>query len=774
MTDDKNMAIADDQLEKQTELGQMEKTVSELLAELETGAETKPAPLGKKDDPSSICRRDILVRGETEYLVMDCSGEKVMLMNRETGSFTLTPVREVFAEIRSGSMIKKGSLCLFENVLIDGKEIEKVKERAKVLEEALDDLYPDWNSIYRKTKKPCLQIAMLNLGLSKSQLRREMLEYLQSGRDPMSLIDRRLFNKRKKSYETVETVHKGEVDRDAIFTYGLKMFKKLKNVQAAYDEVCDMYFRRYDYTGDEVRALPLDDDNVKISYKQLYTYINLHLGGLTAAEYKAGKREIRNNKRPLHGKSDTGVTRVGQLFEIDECKLPVEIVSPVTGENVGQAIAYVAIDVKAVIIVGLYVGYEDNSFMGYSNAMMSMLEDHNRQSQIYGVTFDEYEFPSFVIPERVRVDRGAEYTSHAFVRSCAELAIDIDYEPVAIASLKGCVESIHRRLQEPFKRYAKGSGAVGTEYMAGKKARKRACMTLESIRRVLYQQVRVINTSINDKYVPDLEQMEADIVPTPAEIYRFECERSGDPRNVFPGDVPRILYSLMARVEDKRKFSFSRKGILYSGHNVYFSVEEEWYDEMIGLIDKGKAEVPEVRYSGHTMDAVYITYKGVIRKVFLAAKREAQDEYRTLSWDEFDEKFKKFKNSSRRKEAEKKTDIEKYKSRAAVKEEVRAGKALKKDDVKTEDVKAARKTAKDELYTRDDESRNRLLDAMGAENTAALPDKPEEAPAAQETQEEKKEEKKDQGAPVTAASRGGRTAYLGYQDDDDFYDSLDF
>ena len=774
MTDDKNMAIADDQLEKQTELGQMEKTVSELLAELETGAETKPAPIGKKDDPSSICRRDILVRGETEYLVMDCRGGKVMLMNRETGSFTLTPVREVFAEIRSGSMIKKGSLCLFENVLIDGKEIEKVKERAKVLEEALDDLYPDWNSIYRKTKKPCLQIAMLNLGLSKSQLRREMLEYLQSGRDPMSLIDRRLFNKRKKSYETVETVHKGEVDRDAIFTYGLKMFKKLKNVQAAYDEVCDMYFRRYDYTGDEVRVLPLDDDNVKISYKQLYTYINLHLGGLTAAEYKAGKREIRNNKRPLHGKSDTGVTRVGQLFEIDECKLPVEIVSPVTGENVGQAIAYVVIDVKAVIIVGLYVGYEDNSFMGYSNAMMSMLEDHNRQSQIYGVTFDEYEFPSFVIPERVRVDRGAEYTSHAFVRSCAELAIDIDYEPVAIASLKGCVESIHRRLQEPFKRYAKGSGAVGTEYMAGKKARKRACMTLESIRRVLYQQVRVINTSINDKYVPDLEQMEADIVPTPAEIYRFECERSGYPRNVFPGDVPRILYSLMARVEDKRKFSFSRKGILYSGHNVYFSVEEEWYDEMIGLIDKGKAEVPEVRYSGHTMDAVYITYKGVIRKVFLAAKREAQDEYRTLSWDEFDEKFKKFKNSSRRKEAEKKTDIEKYKSRAAVKEEVRAGKALKKDDVKTEDVKAARKTAKDELYTRDDESRNRLLDAMGAENTAALPDKPEEAPAAQETQEEKKEEKKDQGAPVTAASRGGRTAYLGYQDDDDFYDSLDF
>lgn len=770
MTDDKNMAIADDQLEKQTEHGQMEKTVSELLAELETGAETKPAPIGKKDDPSSICRRDILVRGETEYLVMDCRRGKVMLMNRETGSFTLTPVREVFAEIRSGSMIKKGSLCFRENVLIDGEEISKAREKALVLEAVLDELYPDWDLIRKKSRKPAFERAMLDLNITRKHLRHLMHVYLQSGRDPMSLIDLRLFNKRKKSYETVETVHKGEVDRDAIFTYGLKMFKKLKNVQAAYDEVCDMYFRRYDYTGDEVRALPLDDDNVKISYKQLYTYINSHLGGLTAAEYKAGKREIRNNKRPLHGKSDTGVTRVGQLFEIDECKLPVEIVSPVTGENVGQAIAYVVIDVKAVIIVGLYVGYEDNSFMGYSNAMMSMLEDHNRQSQMYGVTFDEYEFPSFVIPERVRVDRGAEYTSHAFVRSCAELAIDIDYEPVAIASLKGCVESIHRRLQEPFKRYAKGSGAVGTEYMAGKKARKRACMTLESIRRVLYQQVRVINTSINDKYVPDLEQMEADIVPTPAEIYKFECERSGDPRNVCSGDVPRILYSLMARVEDKRKFSFSRKGILYSGHNVYFSVEEEWYDEMIGLIDKGKAEVPEVRYSGHTMDAVYIKYKGVIRKVFLAAKREAQDEYRTLSWDEFDEKFKKFKNSSRRKEAEKKTDIEKYKSRAAVKEEVRAGKALKKDDVKTEDVKAARKTAKDELYTRDDESRNRLLDAMGAENTAALPDKPEEAPAAQETQEEKK----DQGAPVTAASRGGRTAYLGYQDDDDFYESLDF
>lgn len=779
MTDGKSMAIADDQLEEQTDLERKEETVSELLAELETGAEAKPAPIEKKDDPSSICRRDILARGNVEYLVIDYREGKVMLMDRETGSFMFMPVRDAFAEIRSGLMIKKGSLCFRENVLVDGEEISKAREKALVLEAVLDELYPDWDLIRKKSRKPAFERAMLDLNVTRKHLRHLMHVYLQSGRDPMSLIDRRLFNKRKKSLETVETIDKGEVDKDVIFTYGLKMFKKLKNVQAAYDEVCDMYFRRYDYTGDKVRALPLDDDDVKISYKQLYTYINSHLGGLTAAEYKAGKREIRNNRRPLHGKSDTGVTRVGQLYEIDECKLPVEIVSPVTGENVGQAIAYVVIDVKAVIIVGLYVGYEDNSYMGYSNAMMSMLEDHNRQSQIYGVTFDEYEFPSFVIPERVRVDRGAEYTSHAFVLSCSELGIGIDYEPVAIASLKGCVESIHRRLQEPFKRYAKGSGAVGTEYMAGKKARKRACMTLESIRRVLYQQVKVINTSINDKYVPDIEQMEADIIPTPNEIYKYECERSGDPRNVFPGDVPRILYSLMARVEDKRKFSFSKKGILYSGHNVYFSVEEEWFDEMTGLIEKKKMEAPEVRYSGHTMDAVYITYKGVIRKVPLAAKREAQDGYRTISWDEFDERLKKFRDNPKREDAKKKTDVEKYKSRTAVKEEVHAGRALKKD-VKTEDVKAARKTAKDELYTRDDEARNRLLDAVSTEDAGALPDKPEETPAAlpeeapavQETQ--KTEEKKDQGVPVTAASRGGRTAYLGYQDDDDFYDSLDF
>ena len=779
MADDKNIAVVDDHLEEQTETSRKEETVSELLAELETGAETKPAPEKRKGGSPWICRRDVLVREEKEFLVMDCREGNIVLMDKVSGAFIIIPATTVFSELRSGTARKNGSLSQFEGVFIDGKEIEKAKERAKVLEGVLDDLYPDWNKIYRKSRKPCLEIAAMELGISKSQLRRDMLEYLKSGRDPMSLIDRRLFNKRKKSLKTVETVDKGEVDRDVIFTYGLKKFKELKNVQAAYDEVCDTYFRRYDCSEDKVIPLPLEESDVKISYKQLYNYINSHLGELTAAEYKKGKREVRNNERVLHGKSDTGVTRVGQLYEIDECKLPIEIISPVTGENVGQAVAYVVIDVKAVIIVGLYVGYEDNSYLGYSNAMMSLLEDHNKQSERYGVSFDEYEFPSFVIPERVRVDRGAEYTSHAFVLSCSELGIGIDYEPVAIASLKGCVESIHRRLQEPFKRYAKGSGTVGTEYQAGKKARKKACMTLESIRRVLYQQIKVINTSVNDSYQPDLEQMEADIVPTPAEIYKFECERSGDPRNVFPGDVSRILYSLMARVEDKRKFSYSRKGILYSGHNVYFSIEEPWFDEMIGLISKEKMEAPEVRYSGHTMDAVYITYKGVIRKVPLASKREAQDGYRTLSWDEFDERLKKFRNNPGRKEAEKKTDIEKKKARDAVKEEVRTGKALKKD-VETEDVKAARKTAKDELYTRDDEARNRLLDAVSTEDAGALPDKteeapaalPEEAPSVQETQ--KTEEKKDQGVPVTAASRGGRTAYLGYQDDDDFYDSLDF
>ena len=779
MTDEKSTAVTEDHLEEQKKLAQKEETVSELLAELETGTETTLAA-EKKDNPSSICRRDVLIRGDVEYLVMDCRGGNIMLMDRSSGAFIIMPAATVFSELRSGTARKNESLSLFEGVFVDGKETERAKGRARVLEEVLDDLYPDWNKIYRKTRKPSFEIATSKLQITRRQLHNELREYLASGRDPMSLIDRRLFNKRKKSIETVETIDNGEIDRDVIFTYGLKKFKELKNVQAAYDEVCDTYFRRYDCSEDRVIPLPLEDGDIKISYKQLYTYINSHLGGLTAAEYKKGKREIRNNERPLHGKSDTGVTRAGQLYEIDECKLPIEIISPVTGENVGQAIAYVVIDVKAVIIVGLYIGYEDNSFMGYSNAMMSMLEDHNKQSERYGVTFDGYEFPSFVIPERVRVDRGAEYTSHAFVRSCAELGIGIDYEPVAIASLKGCVESIHRRLQEPFKRYAKGSGTVGTEYQAGKKARKKACMTLESIRRVLYQQVKVINTSVNDAYQPDLEQMEADIVPTPAEIYKFECGRSGDPRNVFPGDVSRILYSLMARVEDKRKFSFSRKGILYSGHNVYFSIEEPWFGEMIGLISKEKMEAPEVRYSGHTMDAVYIVYKGGIRKVPLAAKREAQEGYRALSWDEFDERYKKYKDNPGRREAEKKTDIEKKKARDAVKEEVRAGKALKKD-VKTKDVKAARKTARDELYTRDDEARNRLLDAVGAGDPGALTDKegaapaalPEKAPAGQEALKAD-EDKARQAAPVTAASRGGRTAYLGYQDDDDFYDSLDF
>ena len=402
MADDKNIAVVDDHLAEQAESARKEETVSELLAEFETGAEEKPVPAEKINGSPSIQRRDVLVWKEKEFLVMDCREGNITLMDRGSRTFIILPAATVFSELRSGAARKNGSLSLFEGVFVDGKETERAKGRARVLEDVLNDLYPDWNKIYRKTRKPSFEIATNKLQITRRQLHNELREYLASGRDPMSLIDRRLFNKRKKSIETVETIDNSEVDRDVIFTYGLKKFKELKNVQAAYDEVCDTYFRRYDCSEDRVIPLPLEDDDIKISYKQLYTYINTHLGGLTAAEYKKGKREVRNNERPLHGKSDTGVTRVGQLYEIDECKLPIEIISPVTGENVGQAIAYVVIDVKAVIIVGLYVGYEDNSYLGYSNAMMSLLEDHNKQSERYGVSFDEYEFPSFVIPERVR------------------------------------------------------------------------------------------------------------------------------------------------------------------------------------------------------------------------------------------------------------------------------------------------------------------------------------------------------------------------------------
>ena len=164
---------------------------------------------------------------------------------------------------------------------------------------------------------------------------------------------------------------------------------------------------------------------------------------------------------------------------------------------------------------------------------------------------------------------------------------------------------------------------------------------------ILYNR-RVFEGLIDKKYLDN------DVSPTPKGIFAYEKAhgRAGDPTNVNDATRPAYLFAMLAKEEEKRKFTWNRrKGIVYTFYKteLRFYSQEPWFLDI--LKDEPHPEDIEVRYNVDDIRNVYIRYKKEIHRVPLAEKIEQQYTYADLTWDEYDECIRKKRDSKVMKEA---------------------------------------------------------------------------------------------------------------------------
>lgn len=87
-------------------------------------------------------------------------------------------------------------------------------------------------------------------------------------------------------------------------------------------------------------------------------------------------KERRNNARLLQGNSQSGCAGPGHIVEVDEVEIDMINVSTRDSRQVvGRAVMYLAIDVYSCCIVGCWVDYANNSFVGITNLLMALFFD---------------------------------------------------------------------------------------------------------------------------------------------------------------------------------------------------------------------------------------------------------------------------------------------------------------------------------------------------------------------------------------------------------------
>lgn len=636
---------------KNNETSEKKETIEPLEVITLEGDENQVAE--EKMDSPVIRRGDIYRIEEDEWRVFIAKAKMVAVINVNTHEIRKIKTN-IFIEHVKDKLYESVSKEADHSYTVLSEEMEIVNKRADILdsiiieeEERIERL------LTKRMPKNKFDTKAILLGVSKRQLRRMLLSYLLSGRNKFSLVDQRKNNSRPKNSHSKD-YENPKNDVDEILKYGLKMFVKYGKPGQAYDAVLRRYFCEPVEApdGSSVKMVTLPEEERSVSYKMLYNYIRKHTEDYSCMG--KDERDKQNNNRQLVGNSRTGVYELGQIVEADEMELGCYVVDQNDGETVlGKAVVYCMVEVLSGICIGAYVSLENNSMRGFQQVFLSLLEPHKNQTKGYNIDYDEEDWPSMIVPNEIRCDRGSEYMSKAYSKAMGKLGIRNTPVPPGCGSLKGVVESFNGLVQTYLKAQLKNNGYVEDKYRGGDLAKGDACLTLEEIRGLVYQSVILYNRRVFEGLI-DKKYLDNDVSPTPKGIFAYEKAhgRAGDPTNVNDATRPAYLFAMLAKEEEKRKFTWNRrKGIVYTFYKteLRFYSQEPWFLDI--LKDEPHPEDIEVRYNVDDIRNVYIRYKKEIHRVPLAEKIEQQYTYVDLTWDEYDECIRKKRDSKVMKEA---------------------------------------------------------------------------------------------------------------------------
>ena len=579
------------------------------------------------------------------------------------------------------------------------------------IENALNQMYPNWDALASKKTKPGLRGLEEKIGCAKSTLVRYLRVYLQSGRNEYALIDKRrmylgipesqkLRGPKPKYYDPDRIENDEELKEifEEYYNRFLQNNEKL-TIQAVYDE---MVMERFENT---VMAPP--------TYRRFRYFVNRRLeeNNMTLKQAKMNARERRNNHRLLKGNAQSGVYYPGQMLEIDAVELDNYNVSLRNrSQLVGKGVMYCAVDVYSCCLVACWIGFENNSITGITDLLYTLLDDHTEEAARYGVELTPELFPSRFIPTSIRTDHGAEYESKEFSRMCKEMGINHHFVAPATGSLKGTVEQFFHQFQTLMKSQLVDAGETYRRYNSNHK--QKAVLTIEESRSMMYQFVKYFNRQIRPNYPYTREMIESGIAQCPMAIWEYGIRNIQSPRQVTDKNRDMLYFALL---RNDIPFRASGKGISYKG--LYYWDESSWFLELsmkMNREEKKSIKISGIRYDPRLVDRIYRMENGRLITIPLSFLRDEQKSFLGMSWKEYLELYEMKKeneaayrpiNDQYRREAKKET--------RKIVDAAKAAKALgspeSKGKNKTTEIRAARKEDGRELVRRDADAKGKLL-----------------------------------------------------------------
>lgn len=318
---------------------------------------------------------------------------------------------------------------------------------------------------------------------------------------------------------------------------------------------------------------------------------------------RRGAVEFDKDDRARTGSAHEALIGVGSRFEIDATELMVEIVDDTDLRRpIGVATYYHVVDVFSGLIVGIYVGLENMSWVGATMAMRNVVEDKVEFAKRYGVSIKPEEWPSKgALPLELAVDN-AEFKGTYATDFAAKSQIGIANARSRRGDDKGTVEGRFDMLKRELKTRLPGLRLKGYSNPYGLDDSKRAKLTLAQLTTAVIWTVLLLNNRKLKDRVRTPAMVQAGVYTVPTEIWAWSVRtgndnlRSCDDSRIelamlpvavasvaatglefkkmsYVGDDPRDAMFARARQERRRKVKVSYDPLV-AGH-VYLHQSEE-------------------------------------------------------------------------------------------------------------------------------------------------------------------------------------------------------
>lgn len=304
--------------------------------------------------------------------------------------------------------------------------------------------------------------------------------------------------------------------------YGKYYIKSKKNrIEYAYTQMLKEYFPDViDTDGNKVPCLINKPTKNEFSYWLHKIHDDAALNRLREAEriYNLCKRELLQD-------SSIEASRPGQKFQIDASIFDIYLVALFNRmEIIGFPVVYLVKDVFSREYVGLHVGIEGLSYLGFAMAIYNTARDKVEFCKEFGIDINPTDWPCAVLPSTLFADNGIEYTgrnSDEFVRL---LGINIENAPVGRGDLKSIIESSFNQIKGKVTPIVPGF-VPDFDKRQGEKYKYDAKLTIKEFTAILiYQILAYNNSSWMKEYPMDEDIVKADIKPIPIELWNWGIE----------------------------------------------------------------------------------------------------------------------------------------------------------------------------------------------------------------------------------------------------------